>query len=129
MFQEIALRRGCGRRWTSLKQNPRSETEQLTKESSTPSTNTASPQPAVPRKSNWQVIEHFGSTNKGSLSASLLTVSTQFDSYRQKANRIVETCVKYKSNRNLVNEHFRYFILIKPCDGINQNRIKLVWHY
>ncbi|KAJ3656244.1 hypothetical protein Zmor_015334 [Zophobas morio] len=80
------VRRGCGRRWTSLKQHPRSCTEPLTETGnssglSTPSTANTSPLPAAAgestRKSNWQVIEHFGSKdNKGSLSSSLIAVGS-----------------------------------------------------
>lgn len=93
MFQESSsARRGCTRRWTSLKQNPRSELLSETGTStslSTPSS-TANTSPALHpgggggvggggienvRKSNWQVIEHFGSKDKGSLSSSLIAVS------------------------------------------------------
>lgn len=74
------LRRGCGRRWTSLKQHSRPCTEQLVGGStSTPSsTTTASPLPDLPKKSNWQVIEHYGSKDKNSLSSSLIAVSFLF---------------------------------------------------
>ncbi|RZC39011.1 hypothetical protein BDFB_005056 [Asbolus verrucosus] len=79
------LKRGCGRRWTSLKQHPRSCSEPLTETGnssglSTPSTANTSPLPAAAgegaRKSNWQVIEHFSSKDKGSLSSSLIAVGS-----------------------------------------------------
>lgn len=72
------IRRGCGgRRWTSLRQHSRPCSEQLVSGStSTPSsTTTASPLPDLPKKSNWQVIEHYGSKDKNSLSSSLIAVS------------------------------------------------------
>ncbi|KAJ8985480.1 hypothetical protein NQ317_015019 [Molorchus minor] len=71
------LRRGGVRRWTSLKQHPKfgneplSETGTSTSLSTPSSTANTSPLPAtsstgeVARKSNWQVIEHFGSKEKG----------------------------------------------------------------
>ncbi|KAH0808345.1 hypothetical protein GEV33_014446 [Tenebrio molitor] len=83
------FRRGCGRRWTSLKQHPRSCTEPLTEIGngsgvSTPSTTNTSPLPATAgegaRKSNWQVIEHFSSKDKGSLSSSLIAHEPQTSS-------------------------------------------------
>ncbi|XP_074031127.1 adenylate cyclase type 6 isoform X2 [Leptinotarsa decemlineata] len=82
------LRKGCTRKWTSLKQNPKFGTELLSETGtstslSTPSsTANTSPMPANSgggegaRKSNWQVIEHFGSKDKGSLSSSLIAVGT-----------------------------------------------------
>lgn len=99
------MRRGGVRRWTSLKQHPRSEP--LTDTGTTTSTSTPSstvntsplPQTAsttvsgtgaggggggsggageTARKSNWQVIEHFSSKDKGSLSSSLIAVSIFF---------------------------------------------------
>ncbi|KAF5296799.1 hypothetical protein FQA39_LY12317 [Lamprigera yunnana] len=60
---ELTIRKGCGRRWTSLRQHPRTDTLRLT-EPSTPSSVTSSPFHDTPKKSNWQVIEHFGSTHK-----------------------------------------------------------------
>lgn len=66
---------GTGRRWTSLRQHPRPPAGfEAHTDTSTPST--ASPLPEVPRKSNWEVIEHFtgGSKGKGSLSSSLVAV-------------------------------------------------------
>lgn len=77
-FQEVQRAGlGTGRRWTSLKQHPRPPPgfEPQT-EVSTPST--ASPLPEPPKKSNWEVIEHFtgGSKGKGSLSSSLIAVSS-----------------------------------------------------
>lgn len=90
MFQDVnTFRRGCARRWTSLKQNPRNEPFSDTNTStslSTPSS-TVNSSPArhthgsvteTTRKSNWQVIEHFGSKEKGSLSSSLIAVSKKF---------------------------------------------------
>lgn len=85
LLQDVnSFRPGCARRWTSLKQHPRNEVFSDTNTSSplsTPcSTLTSSPaqhgssgEPT--RKSNWQVIEHFGSKDKGSLSSSLIAVS------------------------------------------------------
>ncbi|XP_018566319.1 adenylate cyclase type 6 isoform X1 [Anoplophora glabripennis] len=85
------LRRGGVRRWTSLKQHPKFGTEPLSETTgtstslSTPSsTANTSPLPAtstggggeVARKSNWQVIEHFSSKDKGSLSSSLIAVGS-----------------------------------------------------
>ncbi|KAL1491228.1 hypothetical protein ABEB36_011857 [Hypothenemus hampei] len=87
--------KGIGRKWTSLKQPPKFCSE-LSNESgtgtntpsSTPTSTTTSPfsggVPAAPtgvtetvsRKSNWQVIEHFGSKDKGSLSSSLIAVGS-----------------------------------------------------
>ncbi|CAH1183148.1 unnamed protein product [Phaedon cochleariae] len=86
------LRKGCTRKWTSLKQHPKlCGGEQLLQEmgtsaslSTTPSS-TAHPSPLLAsgggvaegaRKSNWQVIEHFGSKDKNSLSSSLIAVGT-----------------------------------------------------
>lgn len=88
-FQDSGtLRRGGVRRWTSLKQHPRSEplteTSTTTPISTPSSTANTSPLPHVAssvtgtetaRKSNWQVIEHFSSKDKGSLSSSLIAVS------------------------------------------------------
>ncbi|KAI4464612.1 adenylate cyclase type 1 [Holotrichia oblita] len=70
------LRRGSGRRWASLKQHPMSCSEQLVSGGSTPSTITASPSHETPRKSNWQVIEHFGAKDKNTLSSSLIAVGS-----------------------------------------------------
>ncbi|XP_049822325.1 adenylate cyclase type 6 [Aethina tumida] len=84
------LRRGVVRRWTSLKQHPRTGAEPLAESgtgtgssTSTPSsTANTSPLPAAStcvetvRKSNWQVIEHFSSKEKGSLSSSLIAVGS-----------------------------------------------------
>ena len=51
-------------------------TEHLVSGVSTPSTVTASPShETTARKSNWQVIEHFGAKNKPALSSSLIAVS------------------------------------------------------
>ncbi|KAK9752128.1 hypothetical protein QE152_g4490 [Popillia japonica] len=69
------LRRGSGRRWASLKQHPMSCSEQLVSGGSTPSTITASPSHETPRKSNWQVIEHFGAKDKNTLSSSLIATT------------------------------------------------------
>lgn len=87
--KETNARKGCTRKWTSLKQNPRSGqsagTELLSDHSelSTPSTMNMSPLPSsgtatveTIRKSNWQVIEHFGSKDKCSLSSSLIAVGS-----------------------------------------------------
>lgn len=76
-FQEIQRAGlGTGRRWTSLKQHPKPPPgfEPQT-ESSTPSTASPLPEP-TPKKSNWEVIEHFtgGNKGKGSLSSSLIAV-------------------------------------------------------
>ncbi|KRT86538.1 Adenylate and Guanylate cyclase, partial [Oryctes borbonicus] len=70
------FRRGSGRRWASLKQHPMSCSEQLVSGGSTPSTITASPSHETPRKSNWQVIEHFGAKDKNTLSSSLIAVGS-----------------------------------------------------
>ncbi|XP_017784775.1 PREDICTED: adenylate cyclase type 6 isoform X2 [Nicrophorus vespilloides] len=72
------MRRGGVRRWTSLRQHSAPSSERLTGGgiSTTSSTTTASPLPPEPtRKSNWQVIEHYSSKDKGSLSSSLLAVT------------------------------------------------------
>lgn len=105
LLQEATnLRRGIARRWTSLKQHPRPCTEPLVSEGggSTPSTATASPLPEVPRKSNWQVIEHFGSKDKGSLSSSLIAVSK----------------LKCQPVNILRPEHF-FFLLMSPARSFN----------
>ncbi|KAK9870649.1 hypothetical protein WA026_008210 [Henosepilachna vigintioctopunctata] len=76
-------RKGCTRKWTSLKQTARGVVGQEPYGScgrSTPSTVNTSPLPAGAidghRKSNWQVIEHFGSKDKSSLSSSLIAVGS-----------------------------------------------------
>ncbi|XP_072401648.1 adenylate cyclase type 6 isoform X2 [Diabrotica undecimpunctata] len=83
----ITSRKGCTRKWTSLKTNPKFGADVLGDGSgtsgslSTPSS-TANTSPLLPsssegvRKSNWQVIEHFGSKDKGSVSSSLIAVGT-----------------------------------------------------
>ncbi|KAH1023903.1 hypothetical protein HUJ05_003481 [Dendroctonus ponderosae] len=92
------VKRGIGRRWTSLKQHPKlfsespndSGTDTTTPLSTPTSTATTSPFSGgggtsgsvgvsggeITRKSNWQVIEHFGSKDKGSLSSSLIAVGS-----------------------------------------------------
>ncbi|CAH0556509.1 unnamed protein product [Brassicogethes aeneus] len=81
---------GIVRRWTSLKLNPRPVTESLTltepirymsSPSSTANLSSGHPSSAsgdreTSKKSNWQVIEHFGSKEKGSLSSSLIAVGS-----------------------------------------------------
>ncbi|CAG9853898.1 unnamed protein product [Phyllotreta striolata] len=79
-------RKGCTRKWASLKTAPRAPGGDLLdagtsrSPSSPSSTANTSPLPATGtdgvRKSNWQVIEHFGSKEKGSLSSSLIAVGT-----------------------------------------------------
>ncbi|XP_025829382.1 adenylate cyclase type 6 [Agrilus planipennis] len=80
---------GGSRRWTSLRHYPHMHPEQvnLTSPPSMPSTSTNSPVPEVVKKSNWQVIEHFGSTNKGSLSSSLIAVEMLYQRYFLKMNQ------------------------------------------
>ncbi|XP_030746554.1 adenylate cyclase type 5-like, partial [Sitophilus oryzae] len=82
------LKRGIGRRWTSLKQHPKlsdssndTGTGTTTPLSTPSSTANTSPFPGSvggehTKKSNWQVIEHFGSKEKGSLSSSLIAVGS-----------------------------------------------------
>ncbi|XP_022913545.2 adenylate cyclase type 5 isoform X1 [Onthophagus taurus] len=75
---QSSIRRASGRRWTSLKQHPMPCSEQLVINSgvSTPSTVATTPSHAeTPRKSNWQVIEHFAK-DKNSLSESLIAVGS-----------------------------------------------------
>ncbi|KAB0798417.1 hypothetical protein PPYR_09410 [Photinus pyralis] len=65
---ELSIRRGCNRRWTSLRQHTKTDNLRLTEPSTPSSASTTSPFIDPPRKSNWQVIEHFGSSSKvGSL--------------------------------------------------------------
>ncbi|XP_076269275.1 adenylate cyclase type 6 isoform X2 [Rhynchophorus ferrugineus] len=81
------LKRGIGRRWTSLKQHPKfsdssndTGTGTTTPLSTPSSTANTSPFPGGggdhTRKSNWQVIEHYGSKDKSSLSSSLIAVGS-----------------------------------------------------
>ncbi|XP_066259052.1 adenylate cyclase type 6 isoform X1 [Euwallacea similis] len=90
------VKRGTGRRWTSLRQPPKlfkgSSNESCTDTTISTPTSTATTSPFSGgggggggtggvggegiRKSNWQVIEHFGSKDKGSLSSSLIAVGS-----------------------------------------------------
>ncbi|XP_056643903.1 adenylate cyclase type 6 [Diorhabda sublineata] len=85
--ESASNRKGCTRKWTSLKSNPKLNVDVgdgggTSGSVSTPSS-TANTSPLLPssctestRKSNWQVIEHFGSKDKGSMSSSLIAVGT-----------------------------------------------------
>lgn len=97
-------RLGVGRRWASLRQHvrhPPGFEQQTSSGVSTPST--ASPVPEPPRKSNWEVIEHFtnNSKGKGSLSSSLIAVSYTGSLLCQTVNYSTQPVIQRESVRTL----------------------------
>ncbi|KAK5646083.1 hypothetical protein RI129_004547 [Pyrocoelia pectoralis] len=100
---ELSIRRGCNRRWTSLRQHTRTDAHRLT-EPSTPSSASTSPFIDPPRKSNWQVIEHYGSSSKaGSLRSTIRENGTAPSSTSDKESAEIQQLVTNKTSQKLNN--------------------------
>ncbi|KAF5269198.1 hypothetical protein FQR65_LT02499 [Abscondita terminalis] len=133
MAVELSIRRGCGRRWTSLRQHARTDTLRLT-EPSTPSSATASPFHDTPKKSNWQVIEHFGSNHKvgGSLRSTTLrengtAPSSNSDKDCPESQQLVTNASSQKTNTSVLYKLKKLFKNICKTPQFTDPQVEMLY--
>lgn len=100
--KETNSRKGIARRSTSLRQT---RSPQISLELQVPMLHSAftplstQPTTTTPKKSNWEVIEHFNNAEKsrGSVSSSLIAVSNHhFRNFVKKKNRTESSTIHYR---------------------------------